>query len=474
MKRATVVRTRAAACLAALLLAWMPSSDAEAQSNAAGAKAGEPLSIDQLLEQVRSGWRVERQQNAQREAEFRAARANQKETLEAARRALAAEEKRSSDLEQDFENNELKIAEQEEVLAQRLGTLGELFGVVRQVAGDTRSQVENSVISAEYPGRLPFLDDLGQSKALPSIQKLEGLWATLLQEMVESSKVTRFPTTVVAVDGSESEQSVVRVGAFNAVSNGRYLKWIPDVEKLGEIGRQPAPKYVDTVDDLESAQSGLVRFAIDPARGQILSLLVSTPTLRERIDFGGTVGYAIIVLGATTMLFGVLRLAYVLIVSRKVAAQKKSATPSAGNPLGRVLQIYADNKEMDAETLELRLEEQVLKETARIEGFLWLIKVVSAVAPLMGLLGTVTGMINTFQIITLFGTGDPKMMASGISEALVTTMLGLLVAIPLLLMHSVLSSLARGVTLVLEEQTTGLIAIASEAEGGERPPVARA
>jgi biopolymer transport protein ExbB len=474
MKRVSVVTARAAAFVAALLIAWMPSADAQAQSKSTGAQAGESLTIDQLLEQVRSGWRVERKQNEQREAEFRAARATQKQTLEAANRALAAEEKRSSDLEQDFENNELKIAEQEEVLAQRLGTLGELFGVVRQVAGDTRSQVENSVISAEYPGRLPFLDDLGQSKALPSIQKLEGLWATLLQEMVESSKVTRFPTTVVAVDGSESEQEVVRVGAFNAVSNGRYLKWIPDVEKLGEIGRQPAPKYVDTVEDLENAQAGLVRFAIDPARGQILSLLVSTPTLRERIDFGGTVGYAIIVLGVATMFFGVLRLVYVVIVSRKVAAQKKSTTPSPGNPLGRVLQIYADNKEMDAETLELRLEEQVLKETARIEGFLWLIKVVSAVAPLMGLLGTVTGMINTFQIITLFGTGDPKMMASGISEALVTTMLGLLVAIPLLLMHSVLSSLARGVTLVLEEQSTGLIAIASEAEGGDRPPVASA
>lgn len=472
MKRPThVVAARAAAVVAAVLLAGSPSGDALAQAKPA---AEQTLTIDQLLEQVRSGWRVERQENEKREAAFRAARADQKQTLEAANKSLAAEEQRSNALEKQFETNELSIAEQEELLAQRLGTLGELFGVVRQVAGDTRSQVENSVISAEYPGRVPFLDELGQSKALPSIQKLEGLWATLLQEMVESSKVTRFPATVVAVDGSESEQTVVRVGTFNAVSNGRYLTWISDVSKLGEIGRQPAPKFVDTVDDLESATSGLVKFAIDPARGQILSLLVSTPTLRERIDFGGPVGYAIIVLGVTTMLFGALRLVYVVLVSRKVAAQKKSSQPDPGNPLGRVLQIYADNREMDTETLELRLEEQVLKETAKIEGFLWLIKVVSAVAPLMGLLGTVTGMINTFQIITLFGTGDPKMMASGISEALVTTMEGLLVAIPLLLMHSVLHSLARGVTLVLEEQSTGLIAIRSEAEGANRPPVERA
>jgi biopolymer transport protein ExbB len=465
------VAARRAAVVAIALLVGTPSGEALAQTKPA---AGQTLTIDQLLDQVRSGWRVERQANEKREAEFRAARADQKQTLESANAALAAEEQRSNALEKEFEANELGIAEQEELLAQRLGTLGELFGVVRQVAGDTRSQVETSVISAEYPGRLPFLDELGQSKALPSIQKLEGLWATLLQEMVESSKVTRFPATVVAVDGSESEQSVVRVGTFNVVSEGRYLNWIPDVAKLGEIGRQPAPKFVDTVDELENATSGLVKFAIDPARGQILSLLVSTPTLRERIDFGGPVGYAIIVLGVTTMLFAALRLVYVVVVSRKVSAQKKSNRPDPGNPLGRVLQIYEDNRNMDTETLELRLEEQVLKETATIEGFLWLIKVVSAVAPLMGLLGTVTGMINTFQIITLFGTGDPKMMASGISEALVTTMLGLLVAIPLLLMHSVLHSLARGVTLVLEEQSTGLIAIRSEAEGASRPSVEHA
>jgi biopolymer transport protein ExbB len=177
------------------------------------------------------------------------------------------------------------------------------------------------------------------------------------------------------------------------------------------------------------------------------------------------------VLGVFTLIFGVFRLIWIFIVSRQVASQKKNPTPNSKNPLGRVLLIYTENKSYDTETLELKLEEQVLRETAKVEGYLWLIKVVSAVAPLMGLLGTVTGMINTFQIITLFGTGDPKMMASGISEALVTTMLGLVVAIPLVLMHSLLSSLARGVTNVLEEQTTGLIASQSEAESEGKPGV---
>ena len=458
-----------------VVLAQDASAPADAAEEEEPARAVVPpgLTIDELLERVRAGWRAERVENERREKQFRQERSRQKNLLEEAKAALKAEEDRSDRLEQRFEDNELKIAEQEELLAQRLGTLGELFGVVRQVAGDTRSQVENSLVSAEYPGRIPFLDQLGQSKALPSIGALEELWATLLQEMNESSKVSRFKASVVGVSGEEREQEVIRIGAFNAISDGKYLKWIPDVGKLGEIGRQPAPKYVDTVDDLESAEDGLVRFAIDPARGQILALLVSTPSMRERIDFGGPIGYAIIILGSLTFIFGLVRLGYVSNVSRKVSAQKGSTAPDESNPLGRVLKIYSDNKSLDTETLELKLEEQVLKESAKIESFLWLIKVVSAVAPLMGLLGTVTGMINTFQIITLFGTGDPKMMASGISEALVTTMLGLLTAIPLVLMHAVLFSMARGVTTVLEEQSTGLIAKQSEAEaeGAGRPGV---
>ena len=460
---------------AALLAAPLSALAQEEKAAPAPERAVVPpgLTIDQLLERVREGWRAERAQNERREKEFRVARSQQKNLLEQAKRDLVAEEDRSDRLEETFEQNELKIAEQEEVLSQRLGTLGELFGVVRQVAGDTRSQVENSLISAEYPGRIPFLDRLGQSKALPAVADLEGLWAVLLQEMNESSKVSRFNTSVVKVSGEEVEQEVIRIGAFNSISEGEYLKWIADVGKLGEIGRQPAPKFVDTISELESAKEGLVRFAIDPARGQILALLVSTPTLEERIGYGGSIGYAIIILGSLTFLFGLVRLGYVTSVSRRVSAQKNASTADEGNPLGRVLKIYSDNKQLDTETLELKLEEQVLKESAKIESFLWLIKVVSAVAPLMGLLGTVTGMINTFQIITLFGTGDPKMMASGISEALVTTMLGLLTAIPLVLMHAVIYSMARGVTTVLEEQSTGLIAKQSEAESASsgRPGV---
>ena len=429
------------------------------------AQADTKLTLDQLLAKVKEGWRAEAEANRKREADFRSDRTNQKQLLQQARARQAAEEDRSALLEDQFAANELTIAEQEDVLQEKLGTLGELFGVVRQVAGDTLGQIENSLISSQFPGRSEFLNQLGQSKKLPKIEALEGLWYALQQEMTEQSRIVRYNTDVVMVSGEEMPAEVIRIGAFNAIANGRYLRWSEDVQKLAEIGRQPQAKYLDTVAPFAAATEGFAPFAIDPSRGTILSLLVDTPTFRERIEFGGVVGTIIIVLGSVTMLLAIIRMIIVFVVSRKVAAQKKTGTPNKGNPLGRLLQIYADNTTLDTETLELKLEEGLLKETASLDRYLWLIKVVSAVAPLLGLLGTVTGMIKTFQIITLYGTGDPKMMAGGISEALVTTMLGLYAAIPLVLMHSVVSNLSGGVTNVLEEQTAGLIARQAEAEG---------
>ncbi len=425
-------------------------------------------SLDELLERVQNNWRKEKSDNRKREAVFAAAKKDQAKSLADAKAHRKAEEKRSSELESLFEKNELALAEQEDLLADRLGNLGELFGVVRQVAGDTQGQVESSIISAQLPGREEFLSKLGQSRALPDIEDLEKLYATLLQEMIESGKVTRFRTSVVAVNGQESEREVVRVGAFNAVSEGEYLVWSTETGKLAELGRQPAAKYHSTASDLQEATSGIVPFALDPARGAILQVLIKTPSFVERLQYGGVVGYTIIGLGTLTFLIGLSRMIALMIVSMRVKAQRKNPGTIGKNPLGRVLSVYQDNRVSDIETLELKMEEAILQETSKLERFLWMIKVVSAVAPLMGLLGTVTGMIRTFQIITLFGTGDPKLMAGGISEALVTTMLGLLAAIPLVLLHSWLASISKTVIDILEEQGTGLVAECAEAnEGGE-------
>ncbi|MDX1390610.1 MAG: MotA/TolQ/ExbB proton channel family protein, partial [Acidobacteriota bacterium] len=305
---------------------------------------------------------------------------------------------------------------------------------MRQVAGDTNSQVEGSIVSAQIPGREAFLEELGKNKSLPSIDSLEQLWFILHQEMTELGKVVRFPATVVSIDGEQTEREVTRVGGFNVLSDGRYLVY--EDRKLQELPKQPAGTYLDTVSSFEAATGDIATLALDPSRGSILKVLIQTPGFRERIEFGGVIGYTIIALGVLAGFFAIARGIVVYVTGRKVAAQKKSDKVSDRNPLGRVLGIYEANRTTDVETLELKLDEAILGESARLEKFLWLVKVVSVVAPLLGLLGTVTGMIRTFQAITLFGTGDPKMMASGISEALVTTMLGLMVAIPLVLLHA--------------------------------------
>ncbi|MDJ0846749.1 MAG: MotA/TolQ/ExbB proton channel family protein [Myxococcota bacterium] len=424
------------------------------------AAAQEPpaQSLDDLLDRVRAGWRAERAENERREATFRQARSDQQRLLAEARERIAREEARSESLETTFQEKEENIAQLEETLRTRLGNLGELFGVVRQVAGDTGGQVDNSLVSAQIADRSGFLAELGQSRSLPSIESLEQLWYTLYEEMTESGKVVRFPSTVTAPDGSESQRDVIRVGAFNAISDGRYLRWVPETRELKELARQPGGGSLASIRSFESATGNVATLAIDPSRGAILSLLVQTPDIRERVEQGGAVGYAIITLGILAGLVGLARLASVFVVGRKVAAQQKEGTADEGNPLGRVIRVYENDPGADPETLELQLDEAVLRESGRLDRFLWAIRVVSVVAPLMGLLGTVTGMIRTFQAITLFGTGDPKLMAGGISEALVTTMLGLLVAIPLLLLHAMITSSTRKITDVLEEQSAGMVA----------------
>jgi biopolymer transport protein ExbB len=432
-------------------------------ASAAAATAPEAKSLEELLELIKQGFREERNANAEREKRFRAARDEQAKLLADAQAQQARAEDLSQRLEAAFQQNELALAEREATLADRLGTLGELFGVVRQVAGDARGNFQGSLTSAQLPeDRDVFLEELGKKKALPDIASLERLWYELSREMTEQGRVVRFEAPVLAVEGGEVRKEVVRAGVFSALADGSYLLWDPDIQKLRELNRQPPPQYLSTVASFEETQSGMEMLAVDPSRGSLLAVLIDTRNLWERIPEGGGVGYTIIGLGAIAALIALIRMAMIAITSRKVAAQQKSPAADDGNPLGRVLSVYEANREADTETLELKLDEAVMRETSKLERFIWLVKVVSVVAPLLGLLGTVTGMIATFQSITLFGAGDPRMMASGISEALVTTMLGLFVAIPLVLLHAALASNTKRILAILDEQSAGLIARQSE------------
>lgn len=457
--------------IVALVLAW--SSFAVSAAGQTG-KADEPRSPKELLEQVRRATAAEEEENRRREAEFRAAKDEQRALLLKTLAARSAAEQEIAELESEFDENEKALAELQETLRERMGTLGELFGVVRQVAGETRSLVETSIISAQIPGRDEILAPLAESRELPSIQDLEKLWLTLQEETTEQGRVVRFPATVIRADGQRSEEPVVRIGPFNVVSQGRYLQYLAETGTLAELGRQPGRWALHSVERFEAATEGLTGVAIDPSRGTILSLLIQSPDLEERVQQGGVVGYVTIALGVFGLLLAIYRLAYLGIVGRKIKSQIGKPEADAGNPLGRILSVYERERREDVESLGLKLDEVILREAPKLERGATLIKVLSVVAPLLGLLGTVTGMIKTFQAITLFGAGDPKLMAGGISEALVTTVLGLMIAIPLVLLHSLVSSRAKSLIQILEEESAGLIAKRAEeiAAGEERPRVA--
>ena len=425
----------------------------------------EPVSLEELLEMVRQGFKAERAENERREQEFLQNKNDQQRLLAEAEATLAREEAISQRLEVKYTEYEGEIGNREEQLVERLGQMGELFGVVRQVSTDLSGQAWDSLISSQLGERKELLDRLGRSKELPTTEDLERLWFELQREMTEQGNVVRYNTGVLTSQGTVEEREVIRAGPFSAFADGRYLMWEPREQQLRELSRQPPSQYLGTVDDFEEATTGFEMLAVDPSRGSLLNALTDTPNWTERVNQGGYVGYAIIVLGSLAFLLGVWRWIAVAITSRKVSAQRKHLTqPREDNPLGRVLGVYQGNRNVDAETLELKLDEVVLRESSQLERFLWLVKTVSVIAPLMGLLGTVTGMIQTFQAITLFGAGDPKMMAGGISEALVTTMLGLITAIPLVLLHATVANSSRRISDVLEEQSAGFVALQSEGQ----------
>jgi len=424
-------------------------------------------SMDELLDRIERGQARDNQDARQREARFTRERNEQQNLLNQARAERSRQERNSELLEQLFEANQTKIVAARAALDERLGALKELFGVLQTVSGDAQGRFNTSLTNIQFPDREDFLVELGGKMAgassLASIEEIERLWFELQREVSETGKVVKFTQTVTTADGEVITVPIVRVGAFNIVFEDGFLQYNATTGSVSELQRQPLEsRYTNSTADIMAATGGSVAFGVDGTRGGILALLVESPTVQDRIKQGGIVGYCIISLGAFGLLIAFWRWLGLTRASRKVNAQLKRDTASTDNPLGRVLAAYEANKNADTETVELKLSEAALKEMPDLTKGLLLIKVISVVAPLMGLLGTVTGMIKTFQVITLYGAGDPKMMAGGISQALMTTVLGLVVAIPMVLIHTLVSGQSKSIINIINSQSAGIIATHSE------------
>ncbi len=418
--------------------------------------------LDQLLDQVKSGALQKSKSAVDLEKRFRAAGGGKAGIVNELKAERARLEARSDALEDQFTQNNDALDALRTQRQASLGDLKDLFGSMQQIVGETSALFETSLVSAQFPNRSAEFDGMiqklsGQSNDLISASDVEKLWKAVFLEMVQQGKIAKFSANVATASGASEQQDIVRVGAFNLIGDGTYLTY--GKGGVAALPRQPDGRYQSAASSLFNASGEGATFSLDPTSGKLLEAAVENPSLGERINQGGLIGKIILSVGAIAVLIALWRIITLIGVASAVNKQAKDpSNPSSKNPLGRVLKAVTDNPTNDTEAMELRLSEAIMKETPKLTAWLMFLKIVSVVAPLGGLLGTVWGMIETFQSITLFGAGDPKLMAGGISKALVTTVCGLVVAIPTVLLHTAAASRAKRVEEILEEQSAGMVA----------------
>ncbi|MDG3084904.1 MotA/TolQ/ExbB proton channel family protein [Vibrio hannami] len=417
----------------------------------------------ELLSSTKQVQTEERIKNEQREEQFH----TKEEELRQIRDRLLAEkqslEASIDNLSHNFSENEQLLADKEKALHLESGSLGELFGVVHQVAKELQSELNGSVTAIGQDKSIEQLNEIVRAKVLPSKEELYALWETLNAQLKVASGIEDITVPVVHSDGVIGDEHVLRLGAFGIANESGYLKWSGD--NLGAVTYKVQPINTPLKTSLTD-QNSLV--SIDPSKGQLLEQLALTPTLSERVEQGGVVGIIILGLLATGLLIGLVQGAFLLNSRIKINAQLKDTGNIGNNALGRVLSVYKYDESPNVEALELRLFEAVLDELQTLERGLSMIKLIAALSPMLGLLGTVTGMIETFQVITQYGNADPRVMAGGISTALITTVLGLVAAMPLLFIHNILSSQAESIRTILEKQGVGLVAQRAELTAAEQ------
>lgn len=464
-----------AAVLGALLLSGAAFAQAAKKAPETKSQEAKQQTVSfSALQQAAQKLREEERKAAQeREKAARAELQKQERLAQEAVASRNAQEARSNSLDQQWNQNEARIDEISAQLRQSQGNLGELFGVTRQVAGDSATVLQQSLLSAQYAqpekeeDRAEFMRRMADARALPSISELERLWYELTREMTGTGKVQKFTAPVLQQDGSKVDMEVVRVGPFTATSDGQFLGYLASEKSLTVLDGTLPRKLESISSDMEEAtpEDGYTAAVVDPARGALLGLYIQRPGLVERIQEGEVVGYIILIVGALGMLLAIYQALYLVSTKAAVTAQLKNLeNPKSNNPLGRVLLAFrGDGQRIEnPELAELRMSEAVLREVPKLERFQGFLRLAVAAGPLLGLIGTVIGMIITFRAIVASGSSDPRLMADGIGQAMIATVLGLGIAIPLLFMNTGLATLSQRITQALDEQANALLASSSE------------
>ncbi|MEZ8476007.1 MotA/TolQ/ExbB proton channel family protein [Vibrio cyclitrophicus] len=418
-------------------------------------------STAQLVNKAKSENRTQASHNVVREADFKKTEQELK-AIKAELEAKRTSVQNATDvLTQTFSDNENKLARLEEKLRLETGSLGELFGVVRQNAKELGAELSSTVNSVDRAEHTATVDQIIDAKSLPSMPQLSGLWMSMVEQIQASSELSKSQIAFINGEGNTQSVDAYRLGSIGLVTDQGYVSW--NTQREDAIAYLKQPSNGPTLASLSSLANGDVsNVVVDPSRGFMLEQLALTPSLTDRLQAGGVIGKVILGLLAIGLIIALVRGVSLAIARQKIRAQLKNPEQAGDNPLGRVLAVYNKEQNQTVEALELRLLEAVVDEQTHLEKGLSMLKLLAALAPMLGLLGTVTGMIETFQVITQFGNGDPKVMAGGISMALVTTVLGLVAAMPLLLAHNILSTQAENIRNILEKQGIGLVAEQAE------------
>ncbi|MCB1741812.1 MAG: MotA/TolQ/ExbB proton channel family protein [Gammaproteobacteria bacterium] len=418
--------------------------------------------LEGLLREVQTQLDGEAVARTQRLSRFETDRSEGERRLRAVNAELEAERARVAALRTDIARTQTELDELAATLASRSGEVGGLFAAARQAGADLSIRLQNSLVSSQYGDRRAWLDALAAGSGPVNLGALKRLWLHLQAEILQASRVSRLRADVVQADGTVTNEQVLRLGSFNAVARDRLLSLAPDGTLLQVLPFERPAGIAALPFLLPDLPEGVDYLRLDPSRGQLAVIHANTPGLLERLAQGGIVAALILLVGSVGLLLGGYRYLWLRTVSWRISRQRRGLTrPRADNPLGRVLAAILEAAPDDAESA---LERAVIGEARTLRRGESLLKLLAAIAPLLGLLGTVTGMILTFQTISALGSTDPRLMAGGISQALITTALGLLVAIPLLLLHNVLSSRSRHLTEILEHQALGLLIMDSRVE----------
>ena len=402
--------------------------------------------INALLELVKTNKSIYVNEDNKRLQSFLEKISERTALLNDAKRKLENENIRNTKLEAEFEKNEKALAELEEKLQIKIGVLGELFGVTRQYAGELAAASENSVVFYEFPNRLERLKEVSKIQ-VHKLSELEDLWLAYLDEIVAGSQIKTVNTQITDPDGDTVNGSIIRYGLFSASYKNKFVTPSSSLNSFKLLAKQPESNITRTLRQ-HSRANDYAKVSIDPTRGFLLSLYLDKPGWFQRIAQGKLIGFIIILIGVAGTAFSIFKIYKLRGYTYEVMNDDSKVLSDLNSSL---------NTNVSRESKENLVDEIIINYTGTIEfGTNW-IKFFAAVAPLLGLLGTVIGMIETFQAITLFGTGDPKQMAGGISQALVTTMLGLIVAAPLLGMYTYISEKTSSIVQVLDEKASYLL-----------------